>query len=232
MTRFLIFVSILPLWSNIAAAQEEANSPESLNEKASYIMGRDIVKDLQERLVEFEIEQLIAGIRAAAAGKPSVLTEEDMNSVMDSFGRALEKRQQQQMQELADKNMRAGQAYVKKHALKDGVKQLENGLQYEVLATGEGPSPKITDRVKVHFIGKTLEGIVFETTAKEKDAITIAVGGIGVRGVLEAILRMQVGSKWRVVVPPDLAYGVAGAPPEIGPNQTLIFEVELLEIVK
>ena len=94
------------------------------------------------------------------------------------------------------------------------MKQLEDGLQYEILVAGEGPSPKINDRVKVHFVGKTLEGKVFETTANEKDAVTVVVGGIGIRGVLEALLRMNVKSKWRVIVPPDLAYGVAGHHPK------------------
>ena len=106
MRRFFILVSTLALLSSVAAGQEDTKPPESLKEKASYIMGRDIVKDFQERLVEYDLDQLVAGIRAAAVGKPSVLTDEDIDSVMKTFGRELEKRQQQQMQERADKNMR------------------------------------------------------------------------------------------------------------------------------
>lgn len=232
MPRILLPVLLIMLASSVLAAQDDPKRPESLKEKASYILGRDVVKDFQERLVDFDLEQLIAGIRSAAAGQPSVLTDEDVDSVMKTFGRELEKRQQQHMQELADKNMRAGQAFMKENALKEGVKQLENGLQFEVLEPGEGDSPKVTDRVKVHFIGKSLDGKIFESTKEEKDPPTVAVGGIGVRGVLEALLRMEPGAKWRVVVPPELAYGVAGAMPEIGPNQTLIFEIEFFEVVK
>jgi FKBP-type peptidyl-prolyl cis-trans isomerase len=136
------------------------------------------------------------------------------------------------MQELADKNMREGREFMKQHALKDGVKQLENGMQYSALETGDGPMPKITDRIKVHFVGTTLAGKEFESTRTNQQPAVIPVGGIGIRGIVEALLRMNVGSKWQVVIPPDLAYGVAGAPPDIEPNQTLIFEIELIEIVK
>ena len=232
MIRILLLVCFMVSPWHVAIAQDETKPPESLAEKASYVMGRDVVKDFEDRLVEFDVEQLIAGIRAAAAGKPSVLSDEDIASVMATFGREVEKRQQQKFQELADKNMREGVAFMKENSLKESVKQLENGLQYEVLAAGDGVSPKITDRVKAHFIGKSLAGKIFESTAEEKVPPTIAVGAIGIRGVAEAMLRMKPGSKWSLVVPPELAYGVDGAMPEIEPNQTLIFEVELLEIVK
>ncbi len=228
---FLLACFVLSPWQN-AIAQDETDPPESLVEKASYVMGRDVVKDLEDRMVDFDVEQFVAGIRAAAARKPSILSDEDIASVMATFGRELEKRQQQKFQELADKNMRDGAAFMKENSMKEGVKQLENGLQYEVLAAGDGPSPKITDRVKAHFVGKTVPGKIFETTTDEKEAPTLAVGAIGIRGVVEAILRMKPGSKWSLVIPPELAYGVEGAPPDIEPNQTLVFEVELLEIVK
>lgn len=232
MIRVLLILTLVLGVNRILIAQDEAAPPESLREKASYVMGRDVVKDLQDRLVDYDVEQLIAGIRAAAAGKPSLLSDEDIKSVMAAFGRDLEKRQQQKFQEVADKNMRVGLAFMKENALRENVKQLENGLQYEVLSEGEGPKPKITDRVKVHFVGKSIAGKIFESTADEKEAPTIAVGAIGVRGVVEALLRMNPGSKWSIVVPPELAYGTSGAMPEIEPNQTLIFEVELLEIAK
>jgi FKBP-type peptidyl-prolyl cis-trans isomerase len=144
----------------------------------------------------------------------------------------LEKRQQEKLREVADKNMRDGEAFRKENSLKDGVKQLENGLQYEILEKGHGESPGIEDHVKVHFVGKTIDGKIFESTREESQAPTLPVGAFGVRGIVEALLRMKPGSKWQLVIPPDLAYGVDGAMPEIEPNQTLIFEVELLEVVK
>ena len=223
---------IATLISGTAFAQDEPRAPESLQEKASYLLGRDIIADFNGRLVEVDLEQLIAGIRAASAGKPSMLSAEDSASVMKVFSKDLEERQQRRMRELADKNMREGAAYLKEHALQDGVKQLESGLQYEVVAAGEGDPPKLTDRVKVHFVGKNLAGKVFESTVEQKDPAIVAVGGVGLRGIVDALLRMKPGAKWRIVVPPDLAYGVSGAPPDIEPNQTLVFEIELLEIVK
>jgi FKBP-type peptidyl-prolyl cis-trans isomerase len=213
-------------------AQDEPGPPQSLNEKASYVFGRDIIKDFEQRLVEYDLEQLIAGIRAAAAGQPSLLSEEDIASVMAAYGKELEKRQQKRFEEVADKNLRDGAEYLRQNALKDGVKQLESGLQYQVITEGDGPIPKVTDRVKIHFIGKSIAGTVFESTAGSEEPPTIAVGGIGIRGLVEAVMRMKTGSKWTLFVPPELAYGVNGAPPDIEPNQTLIFELELLEIVK
>lgn len=232
--RNSIPLSGLLLIGSIAAAsgQDEAKPPESLKEKASYILGRDIARDLNDRLIEFDLEQLVAGIRDSVSGKPSVLSAEDTDSVMKTFSRELEKRQDEKVREVADKNMRETQTFLKEHALKEGVKQLESGLQYSLLVEGDGEVPKIGDRVKVHFVGQTMAGKVFESTRTNNEPATVAIGGIGVRGVVEALLRMKVGSKWLVVVPPELAYGVAGLPPEIGPNETLVFEIELLEIVR
>lgn len=234
MRQSLLLLSLTLLAARVssAAGQDQTKPPESLREKASYVMGRDLVRDFQDRLVDFDVEQLIAGIRDAAANTPSVLSEEDMSSVMTAFGKELELRQQEKIKELADKNMRAGQEFMKANALKDGVKQLENGLQYTVLEKGTGSQPQLEDRVKIHIVGKDLADKVFESTRTANEPAVVSVGGIGVRGIVEVLLRMPVGSKWMVVVPPDLAYGVPGAPPDIEPNQTLVFEIELLEIVK
>jgi FKBP-type peptidyl-prolyl cis-trans isomerase len=216
-------------WSRMTSGQDKP--PESLKEKASYLLGRDIAKDLSDRLIEYDLEQLVAGIRAAADGAESILSEEDAKSVRAAFGRELEKRHQEKMRAVADKNMREGLAYLKANALKDGVKQLENGLQYEILAEGEGDPPKITDRVKVHFVGSTVSGAVFERTTEAKEPPIVAVGAIEVRGLVDALMRMKPGAKWKVFVPPELAYGVDGAAPDIEPNQTLVFEVELIEVL-
>ena len=234
MIRYLIGTSaILFGLCAIANCQESDDQDEkALMEKASYILGHNMIKDFRAGRIELDVEQVIQGIREASAKQEPSMSKEEIEKVMTAFNDLADKKQQALFQELADKNMRAGLAFLKENATRDGVKQLESGLQYKIITTGEGENPKLRDVVKFHFIGKTIDGTIFQSTVETKKPAVTAVGGIGIRGVAEAIQRMKPGGKWQLYIPPSLAFGVSGAPPDIEPNQTLVFDVELLEIVQ
>ena len=129
----------------------------------------------------------------------------------------------------ADKNAADGAAYLKANAQKEGVVVLESGLQYKVVKAGEGATPKLSDTIKANYKGTFINGETFDESP-EGQPIEIPVGGV-IRGWVEALQKMKVGDKWMLYIPSDLAYGPQG-PPGIGPNQTLIFEIELVEIVE
>ncbi len=207
-------------------------APSSLTEKASYVIGRNIIDDFKNQEIEIDLEQLIQGLRSAAAGKDSALSAEDTEATMSAFYKKIDQLQQAKLKATADKNMRASEVFLRKNALAEGVVQLDCGVQYRVLTEGSGDKPTLTDQVNLRYTGKKLDGTVFESTLDRQEPVRLAVGAIEVRGLVEAVLRMPAGSKWEVVVPPEMAYGVAGLPPGIGPNETLIFEVELISLEK
>lgn len=237
-SKILLTLAVLLASLNCLQAQDDAETqddaqttpPRSLEEKASYLLGRGIIDDFRAQQINVDLEQLILGIRAAAVGEANLLSDEDARSVMEVFGREVEKRQQAQLRQAADQNMRASSDFLRQHALQADVIQLESGVQYRVLAAGSGAKPTLADRVKLHLTGKTVSGTQFESTIESQQPLEIPVGGIAIRGLMETLLRMNTGSKWEIVVPPELGYGVSGAPPEIGPNEVLIFEIELISI--
>ena len=220
--------------SGISKTQETGDEnpvvPATLVQKASLLISYNLVKDMKDQEVEVDTEKMIEGIRLAAAGKKPNMSDEEILSVMQTFQRQVMRQQQARMMKLADDNNRKGAEFLKKNLLGDGVKELESGLQYKILNQGDGETPVAADRVKVHYKGSLIDGRVFETTDGGPPA-TFRVGGV-IRGFTQALLRMKVGDKWQLFIPGDLAYGLQGNPPDIGPNQTLIFELELVEIVK
>jgi len=212
-------------------SQQPEISPESLKQKYSYLLGYNMVKDFQRNEIEFDINELLKGIQEAADGKAPAMTDEEIQSVEVAFQRMIVRQQQEQMAKLADENMRKGADFLKANLLQEGVKELENGLQYQVLVAGDGESPRITDTVKVNYKAMFIDGTVWEQTSGTKP-IPMTVGGAGIRGIVTALQKMKAGDKWKLFIPSDLAFGVQGQPPVIGPNQALIYELELVEVVK
>ncbi len=211
-------------------APKQVGEPESLTEKASYLIGYNIVKDFETQLVDVDIEQLIRGIRQAAADQKTNMSDEEIRSVMQAFERKVIREREQRLAKMADENQRKGEAFLQANALKEGVKELEGGLQYLVLKQVSGPGPELNDRVKLHIKGSYIDGTEFESTT-DGEPVEYKVA-FGLRGVTQALQRMKVGSKWRVFIPGNLAYGIQGNPPTVGPNQTLIYELELVDIIK
>ena len=207
----------------------QTDEMKSLKEKSSYILGHNLIQDFRARQIDIDLERLLQGIRDAAEGKKSVLSDEEVISVMTAFRKQIEERERKVFAKLADKNLRDGEKFMRENAVKDDVKQVESGWQYRVLKQGSGDKPSLTDNVKLNIRGTFIDGKEFYVT-DPKNPLVGSVGAVPVRGLMEALQRMPVGSKWEIVLPAKLAFGIEGTP-VVGPNETLVYELELLEIV-
>lgn len=201
---------------------------KELTDKAGYAIGVDFGKRLKP-LADFDLEQIFRGIRDGFAGK-SELTEAATQDVMQAFRQVMNAKQEEAAKSAADKNAKEGAAFLAANKAKPGVKVTASGLQYKVLKEGTGATPKATDEVSVHYRGTLLDGTEFDSSIKRNMPAEFPVGGV-IKGWIEALQLMKVGSKWQLFIPSQLAYGANGTPDRtIGPNATLVFEVELLGI--
>lgn len=205
-------------------------------DSVSYAIGMNIGKSLQRDSIQVDPDLIAAGAKDAIAGK-TAFTDTVMQNVLTSFQQKMMAKFQEKMMKQQDSMNKAGEANKKKgddflaqNKAKAGVQTTASGLQYEVLKEGTGPMPKATDNVKVHYKGTLIDGTEFD--ASKGDPATFNVSGV-IPGWTEALKMMKVGSKWRIYVPSDLAYG-NNPPPggKIGPGSVLIFEMELVEIAK
>ncbi|MDP1563190.1 MAG: FKBP-type peptidyl-prolyl cis-trans isomerase [Pirellulaceae bacterium] len=212
------------------ATQEVVNDPV-LTQQASYLLGQQIYNDFARDQVEINLEALIQGLQDAAGKKPSAIPADKVEAIMIAFFQNVQAKQQKWLQEVSDKNLREGLAFLKDNAVKPGVKQLENGVQYMVLQEGTGASPSETDVVTVHYVGSLIDGTEFESSVAHGEPATFGVNQPNlIEGWRTTIPRMKVGDKWRVFIPSNLAYREMGRMPNIQPNSTLIFELELLDV--
>jgi len=174
-------------------------------------------------------EMLAQGVRDAFAGGKTLLTEEEARKTLADLQKELMEKQQEQVRQMMEKNKKEGEEFLAANKKKKGVVTLPSGLQYKVLKAGSGSSPKLTDTVETNYRGTLIDGTEFDSSYKRGETATFPVSGI-IEGWKEALQKMKVGDKWQLFVPAELAYGERGAGREIGPNQALIFEVELLTI--
>ena len=172
---------------------------------------------------------LIDGIKDQFNKKTLRVAEEESESVMRKFSAKMNKRQSEKNKLLAKEAMEVGNKFLEENRKKKGVVTTESGLQYLILKQGDGPKPEKTDKVKVHYRGTTIDGVEFDSSYKRGKPALFPVTGV-IKGWIEALLLMNVGSKYKLFIPPELAYGSQGAGPRIGPNAVLIFEIELLDI--
>jgi FKBP-type peptidyl-prolyl cis-trans isomerase len=198
-------------------------------QKTSYVVGLDISTTLKRQDLDLDAKALAAGIADGLAGKPA-LTEEEQKAVIMDLRKSVMAKMEAKQQAIADKNLKDGEAFLAANAKKDGVKTTASGLQYKVLKSGSGPSPKSTDTVKVQYEGKLIDGTVFDSSIERGEPAVFPLDHV-IPGWTEALQLMKVGSKYQLFIPAKLAYGEHGPGP-IGPNSTLIFEVELLSIEK
>jgi FKBP-type peptidyl-prolyl cis-trans isomerase FklB len=198
-------------------------------QKVSYAIGLDIATKLNRPELDLDAKALTAGIADGFAGKPA-LTEEEQKAVIMDLQKSAMARAEEKEKAAASTNLKAGEAFLAENAKKEGVKTTASGLQYKVIKTGTGASPKPTDTVKVHYHGTLIDGTVFDSSVRRNTPATFPVNGV-IPGWTEALQLMKVGDKWRLFIPAKLAYGANGPGP-IGPNSALIFEVELLGIEK
>lgn len=215
-------------------ASPEAAALQTEDQKISYAIGAQIggnIKNVKKQDSKIDIELLMLGVQDVLAGKELALSPADNRKYMMAFQKRMKERQAAKRAEQAEKNLAEGQAFLEENKTKEGVKVLESGLQYKVITDGTGETPKATDKVSTHYRGKLLDGTEFDSSYKRNKPSEFPANRV-IKGWTEALQLMKVGSKWELYIPAELAYGVRGKPPRIPPNATLIFEIELLEIVE
>lgn len=206
-----------------------AKAPATPIEKASYGIGLNIGRGMKSDGLEIDVKFLVQGVMDAIEGKESVLTEAQLREAFQTVQKELQSKQLERSKMAGDKNKKDGEAFLATNKKKQGVTTLESGLQYQVIKSGKGPSPKATDQVRTHYHGTLIDGKVFDSSVDRGEPVTFPVNGV-IKGWTEALQLMKVGDKWRVFVPSALAYGERGAGADIGPNAVLVFEIELLGI--
>ncbi len=226
-TSLLIVAASIALASLAPAAQTELKDQK---DKVSYSIGLDIGTTLKRQLIDVNAELLNKGIQDGLSGNKALLTDEQMKETMAAFQKDMMAKQAAAKKATGEKNAAEGKKYLAENKAKEGVKTTASGLQYKVLKEGTGPSPKATDTVKVNYRGTTIDGTEFDSSYKRGEPATFPVNRV-IKGWTEALQLMKAGSKYQLVIPADLAYGERGAGSDIGPNATLIFEVELVGIV-
>lgn len=204
---------------------------KTLKQKASYLVGFDIGEDVLRRELAVDYEILVKGFLDAVNKRQPPMSKSEMESVMVAFEKQVNAIADQKWKNLARKNMEIGTSFLAKNKLAKGVIQSESGLQYKTITKSTGEKPKLGSSIKIHVIGKHCDQTEFENTYKAKQPIVVTVGTT-IRGLDEAVQRMQAGEKWEIYIPSNLAFGQRGSPPAVGPNETLIYEVELLEVIK
>jgi len=210
-----------------AADKPDLNDPK---QRASYSIGADIANNFKRQGLEVDPKALAAGLADGYAGKLA-LTDTEMREALTKFRMEMMGKMEAKQKVDGEKNLKDGEAFLATNAKAQGVKVLPSGLQYKVLKTGSGKSPKATDRVKVHYHGTLIDKSVFDSSVERGEPAVFGVNEV-IPGWTEALQLMKEGDKWQVFIPSKLAYGERAMPPKIGANSTLIFEVELLSIEK
>jgi len=210
-----------------------ATGPEldlsSFEARLSYMLGLNIGNQFARDEIEVDVAIFTAAFEEALAGQESQLTPEELQATMLEFQTRARERQEQAFQVIAETNAAEGTAFLAENATKDGVVTTESGLQYKVLVEGEGAKPTAADTVTVHYRGTLLDGTVFDSSYDRGQPASFPLSGV-IAGWTEGLQLMPVGSKYEFFIPSNMAYGPGGTGRDIGPNATLKFEVELIEI--
>jgi FKBP-type peptidyl-prolyl cis-trans isomerase FklB len=225
-TRLLFATALISL---PAFASGKSSSTKGIADKASYTLGFQVGQNLHSYGAQINTESFVKGFSDALAGKPGALSKDEMQKVMAEFEQNLRTKMDSKKREQGDANTKEGKAFLEANAKKPGIKVLPSGLQYKVINEGSGTSPKASDIVKTHYRGTLINGKEFDSSYARKEPAEFPVNGV-IKGWTEALQLMKPGAKWQLFIPSELAYGAQGAGADIGPNATLIFEVELLSV--
>jgi FKBP-type peptidyl-prolyl cis-trans isomerase len=223
----IVIVGMLALGS-LGHAQEPKELKDK-KEKLSYVIGVDIGKALQKQGVPIDPEIVAKGLKDGMSGGKLLMSDQEIQETMMSFQKEMRAKQEEANKQIGEKNKKEGEIFLAQNKTKEGVTTLPSGLQYKVVKTGTGKKPKATDTVVTHYKGTLLNGTEFDSSFTRNQPATFKVNGV-IRGWTEALQLMEEGAKWILYVPAALAYGDRGAGQQIGPNATLIFEVELISI--
>jgi FKBP-type peptidyl-prolyl cis-trans isomerase len=202
---------------------------QTQKDKASYAIGLNLGRGLHRDSVDVDPKIFLQGLEDALAGGKTLLSDDEVKATMTTLQEDVRKKQEEKRQALVEGNKKEGEAFLAANTAKEGVVTLPSGLQYKILKEGSGPKPSASDTVVCNYRGILPDNTEFDSSYKRGQPATFAVGQV-IKGWTEALQLMPIGSKWQLFIPSDLAYGERGQGPVIGPNATLIFEVELLSI--
>lgn len=201
-------------------------------DKLSYAMGYTTGQALKKHHIDLNVQAYTSGLQSGVVGSTPSLTPKEMGQTLQNFQKQQIKKMTQERVTQAMTNAKAGSAFLAKNKTQPGVKALANGLQYKIIKAGSGQSPKPTNKVTVNYEGKLLNGTVFDSSYKRNKPVTFPVNGV-IKGWQQALTMMKPGAVWEVYIPSDLAYGATGVPgSDIGPNETLVFKINLLSVNK
>lgn len=229
MKKIIIAIGMASLVS-LNAAADTVKVLENEEQKVSYSFGLVLGKRMQNDLPDLNVDVFMQGVKDAIQNKAPLLSDEQVGEVLAKFQRDMQQQQMEQVQKISSENQKIGTEFLAKNKNKEGVVTLESGLQYKVLTEGKGPQPGAEDVVKVHYTGSLISGEVFDSSVERGEPVTFPLNGV-IAGWTEALQLMPTGSKWQLYIPSELAYGTNGNR-SIGPNETLLFDVELIGIEK
>ena len=226
-----IFIVLLMIAISCTSSEKVVETPQLTDymDTVSYSVGVDIGKSFRLQEMDINPDVMARGLSDAFSDKETALTDEEIQSTLINFRQEFQQKQREIAQRKAQEAAVAEEAYLAESASKEGVVSLPSGLQYKVIIPGDGPSPLTTDKVKVHYKGSLADGTIFDSSYDRGQPTSFTVSGV-IKGWTEALLLMQVGSKWELTIPSKLGYGTRGSGDRIPPNSTLLFEVELLAI--
>ena len=225
-------VWIIALSIGILAGQVYAQDAvlKTQKDKVSYSIGMDIGTTLKKQELDVDPAILARGIRDSMSGQKPLMTDQEMRDTITTFQKEMMAKQQEQTKQMGEKNKKQGEAFLAENKKKEGVKTLPSGLQYKVIKAGKGKKPKATDTVTTHYRGTLIDGTEFDSSVSRGKPASFPVNGV-IPGWTEALQLMEEGAKWQLFIPSNLAYGERGTPGgPIGPNATLIFDIELISV--
>jgi FKBP-type peptidyl-prolyl cis-trans isomerase FklB len=201
------------------------------DDKMSYSIGVDIGKSFNKQQINIKLDSFMLGIKEGQQDNPTLLSNEEIQQMLLALQSQMIKKQQEASQEIAVKNKSQGDTFLSENKKRKEIKTTKSGLQYRVIKSGSGSAPKAEDTVTTHYRGTLIDGTEFDSSYSRGQPATFKVNGV-IKGWTEALQMMQPGAKWELYVPSTLAYGEHGVGNIIGPNATLIFEVELVSVEK
>ncbi|OOV87156.1 FKBP-type peptidyl-prolyl cis-trans isomerase [Oceanospirillum linum] len=219
----------LTLSGLLAAPVMADTTPTTEEDRLSYSLGLIMGQRLKQEFTDLNVDMMSQAVKDLYADGEMKMTEAEVKETMQAYQQKKMLEQQEAQAKAAEANLKAGQDFMVQNGKKKGVVTTDSGLQYQVLTAGNGAKPALTDQVKVHYEGKLLNGKVFDSSYQRGEPVTFGLNQV-IQGWQEGLQLMSVGSKWKIFIPSDLAYGPGGTGGPIGPNETLIFEVELLDI--
>jgi FKBP-type peptidyl-prolyl cis-trans isomerase FklB len=229
MKRIAIAILACGLMACGASAQDAPATLKTQKDKLSYAIGMEMGKGVKAQGLDVDPNVVSQGLKDAVTGGKSLMSDEELKTVITALQDDIKQKQMQAQEAAAAENKKQGDAYLAENGKKEGVVTLPSGLQYKIITAGQGKKPVETDTVLCNYTGTFLDGTEFDSSAEAGKPVPFEIKTV-IPGFKEALQLMPVGSKWHIVVPSELAYGDRGAGGVIGPNATLVFDIELVSI--